>query len=62
MTEEHGHERRGAQQESPADREAKNNPANQQDFEAPPEGRDAPPAEKVETGERGTESPWLGGG
>jgi hypothetical protein len=62
MVDEQGTERRGAQQESPAEREAKNNPAEQQDLEQPSEGRDAPPAEKVDRGERDPESPWMGGG
>jgi len=61
MTNEQGSDRRGAQQESTAEREAKKNPANQ-DLNKPPEGRDQPPAEPVEQGKRGPESPWMGGG
>lgn len=62
MHDEHGDETRGAQQVSPAEREAKKNPANQQDLEKPPQGRDEPPAEPVKKGKRGPESPWMGGG
>jgi hypothetical protein len=62
MVDEQGDERRGAQQESTAEREAKNNPSTQQDLEAPPEGRDEPPTEKLRKGKRGPESPWMGGG
>jgi hypothetical protein len=60
-TEEQGDERRGAQQQSPAEREAEKNPANQQDLERPPEGRDEPPAETIKEGKRDPKSPWLGG-
>ena len=52
----------GAQQESPAEREAKKNPANKQDLEKPSEGRDTPPDETVEKGKRSPDSPWMGGG
>lgn len=62
MTDEQGDEKRGAQQESPAEREARKNPANQQDLGKPSEGRDQPPAETVEEGKRSPNSPWLGGG
>jgi hypothetical protein len=62
MTEEHGDERRGAQQQSPAEREVKKNPANRQDRGKPPEGRDEPPAETVDKGKRSSDSPWMGGG
>jgi hypothetical protein len=62
MADEQGDERRGAQQESPAEREAKKNPAHRQDFEKPPEGRDKPPAQTVEQGKRSPASPWMGGG
>jgi hypothetical protein len=62
MTDEQGVERRGAQRESPAEREARKNPANQQDPDKPPEGRDQPPAETVKEGKRGPNSPWMGGG
>jgi hypothetical protein len=65
MIDEQGDERRGAQQETAAEREAKKNPANHQDLEQSPEGRDEPPAESAEEGEEGTrdpDSPWMGGG
>jgi hypothetical protein len=62
VVEEQGDERRGAQQESPADREAKKNRADHQDLEKPSEGRDEPPTETVEKGKRTPESPWMGGG
>ena len=52
MVDEQGDERRGAQRESPAEREAKKNPANKQDLEKPSEGRDKPPDETVEKGKR----------
>ena len=61
MVDEQGDERRDAQQESAAEREAKKNPANQQDLGRPAEGRDQAPAEKVEQGRRSPKSPWLGG-
>jgi hypothetical protein len=60
--EEHGDERRGAQRESPHEREQKHNPAEHQDLNKPAEGRDVPPSEVVKRGKRGPESPWLGGG
>ena len=62
MTDEHGDERRGAQRQSPAEREARKNPANRQDLDKPPEGRDEPPAETVEEAKRSPDSPWMGGG
>ena len=62
MTDEQGKERRGAQQESPAERDAKDNPSKKQDLEKPPEGRDEPPKETVKKGKRDKKSPWLGGG
>ena len=62
MVDEQGDERRGAQQESPAEGEAKKNPANKQDLEKPSEGRDKPPDETVEKGKRSPDSPWMGGG
>jgi len=62
MVDEQGDERRGAQQESPAEREAKKNPADKQDLEKPSEGRDKPPDEIVEKGKRSPDSPWMGGG
>ena len=62
MVDEQGDERRGAQQESPGEREAKNSPARQQDFGKLPEGRDAPPEDTATDHERGPESPWMGGG
>jgi len=62
MTDEQGNERRGAQRESPAAREAKKNPAKEQDLEKPAEGRDMPPTETVEQGKRSPKGPWMGGG
>ena len=62
MSEEQGHERRGAQQETAAEREAKKNPAGDQDFEKPSAGRDKPPDETVQKGKRSSDSPWMGGG
>jgi hypothetical protein len=62
MTEEQGSERKGAQQESPAEREAKKNPSERQDLEKPSEGRDEPPGEAVKKNKRDPESPWMGGG
>jgi len=62
MTDEQGDEQRGAQNESPAEREAKKNPANQQDLNKPSPGRDKPPAEAVKSGKRDPDSPWMGGG
>ena len=62
MVDEQGDEREGAQQESPAEREAKKNPSEKQDLEKPSEGRDEPPAETVEQGKRSPKSPWMGGG
>ena len=62
MAEEQGSERKGAQRESPAEREAKKNPSEKQDLEKPAEGRDEPPAEAVEQEKRSPKSPWLGGG
>jgi len=62
MTEEQGDDRRGAQQETPAEREAKKNPASQQDLEKPAPGRDVPPTTATEKGKRDLDSPWMGGG
>ena len=62
MVEEQGSERRGAQQETPLEREARKNPSNSQDVERPAEGRDEAPAEPVDQGKRSSKSPWLGGG
>jgi len=62
MVDEQGDERRGAQQETPAERETKKNPTDRQDFEKPSEGRDLPPGETVEQGKRSPKSPWMGGG
>jgi hypothetical protein len=62
MVDEQGDERRGAQQESSADREAKKNPVDKQDLKKPSEGRDTPPDETLEKGERSSDSPWMGGG
>jgi hypothetical protein len=59
---EQGDERRGAQQETPAEREAKKNPSNHQDLEESPQGRDEPPAQPVKKGQRSPDSPWMGGG
>jgi hypothetical protein len=62
MTDEQGDERRGAQQETTAEREAKKNPSNQQDLGKRPEGRDEAPSEPVKLGKRSSKSPWMGGG
>jgi hypothetical protein len=62
MMDEQGNEKRGAQQENPAEREAKKNQSQQQDLEQPSEGRDEPPADTVKQGKRSPKSPWLGGG
>jgi hypothetical protein len=62
MTDEQGDEQRGAQNETAAEREAKKNPANRQDFDKPPQGRDEPPADAVKPGKRDPDSPWMGGG
>ncbi len=62
MTSEQGNEQRGAQLETPGEREAKKNPAKQQDLEKPPEGRDEAPSEAVDKGKRDPDSPWMGGG
>ena len=62
MVEEQGDEREGAQQETPAEREAKKNPSAKQDLEKPSEGRDEPPAETVKQRKRSRDSPWMGGG
>ena len=61
MLDEQGDKERGAQEETPAEREAKKRPLNQ-DLEQPPEGRDQPPAETVAEGKRDSKSPWMGGG
>jgi len=61
MVDEHDRKKQGAQQEKPAEREAKKNPANQQDLERPAEGRDEAPA-NIKKGERSPKSPWMGGG
>ena len=53
---------RAPQQVTPAEREAKKNPANQQDLNKPSPGRDKPPAEAVKSGKRDPDSPWMGGG
>jgi hypothetical protein len=62
MVDEQGDERRGAQQESPAEREAKKNRAEKQDIQKPSEGRDKPPDKTLERGKRSSDSPWMGGG
>jgi hypothetical protein len=62
MTDEQGQERRGAQNESAAEREAKKNPTNQQDLTKPAAGRDEPPADSATAGKRDPDSPWMGGG
>jgi hypothetical protein len=62
MVDEHGDERRGAQQESPGEREAKKSPSQQQDLTQPPEGRDEPPSETLKEGHRSPDNPWMGGG
>jgi hypothetical protein len=55
-------DRRAPQHESPAERENKKNPANQQELDKPPAGRDEPPAEPIDQGKRSRNGPWLGGG
>jgi len=60
--EEHGDNARGAQQETPLEREQKRNPAEQQDLKRPAEGRDVPPPEEIKKGKRSRKSPWMGGG
>jgi hypothetical protein len=62
MADEHDRKKYGAQQETPAEREAKKNPANQQNLERPAEGRDEAPAKSIEKGKRSSKSPWMGGG
>ena len=62
MPDEQVDDRRGAQQEGPAEREAKKNPANQKDLGKPADGRDVPPKKPVEEGKRDLDSPWMGGG
>ena len=62
MPDEQGTERRGAQQETPAEREADKNPSNGQDLERPSEGRDVPPPEAVKERKRSPDDPWMGGG
>jgi hypothetical protein len=62
MVDEQGDEQRGAQQETVAEREARKNPANQQDGGRPAEGRDQPPSDAGERAKRSPKSPWLGGG
>jgi hypothetical protein len=62
MVDEQGDERRAPQNETPAEREARKNPANQQDLGKPAPGRDEPPADAVKDGKRSPESPWMGGG
>jgi hypothetical protein len=62
MVDEQGNERRGAQQETPADRESKKNPSKRQDLDKPAEGRDEQPADTVESGKRSPDNPWMGGG
>jgi len=62
MADQQDNETRGAQQETTAEREAKKNPANDQDLEKPPEGRDQPPADAIKKEKRDPKSPWLGGG
>ena len=60
--EEQGDERRGAQQESPHERERKRNPAERQDLDKPAEGRDRPPDDDLKKSKRDPKSPWMGGG
>jgi hypothetical protein len=62
MVDEQGDELRGAQQERPAEREAKRNPADRQDLERPSKGRDEPPDDAVDEGKRSPDDPWMGGG
>jgi hypothetical protein len=53
---------RGAQEEKPGQREAKKSPSSRQDFTRPKEGRDVPPEDSIENGDRTLDSPWMGGG
>jgi hypothetical protein len=62
MVDEQGDERRGAQRETPAERENKKNPANRQDLDRPADGRDQAPAKTEDGGKRSPNSPWMGGG
>jgi hypothetical protein len=59
---EQGDDTRGAQRESPHEREQKRNPAEKQDVNKPAEGRDVPPSDDVKKGKRDPKSPWMGGG
>ena len=53
---------RGAQEESPGEREAKRAQTMRQDPSRPEEGRDVPPEREVVAGKRTRKSPWMGGG
>jgi len=53
---------RGAQEEQPGQREVKQSPSARQDFTRPKEGRDVPPEDPIESGDRTLDSPWMGGG
>src|SRR5687767_8127540 len=53
---------RGAQEEKPGEREAKQTPSTRQDFARPKEGRDVAPEDEIAKGNRTTDSPWMGGG
>jgi hypothetical protein len=53
---------RGAQEEKPGQREVKQSPSTRQDFARPKEGRDVPPEDSIESGDRTLDSPWMGGG
>jgi hypothetical protein len=61
MPEKQRDEDRGAQQQGALERHAEENPANHQDLNAPPEGRDVPP-ENTKRPARSRQSPWMGGG
>ena len=61
MIDEQGDERRGPQNEIPAERQARQHPATQ-DLNKPAPGRDEPPADPGAPRKRGPESPWMGGG
>jgi hypothetical protein len=58
----HADRERGAQEEKPGQREVRQSPSSRQDFTRPKEGRDVPPEDSIENGDRTLDSPWMGGG
>lgn len=54
-------ENRGAQEESPGEREARERGVDRRELEKPAEGRDLPP-EDAGVPRRDLDSPWMGGG